>query len=81
VVVARVRERLAVSKKAAQNSNGKRFNLRKLNELEVKKRYLIEISNRFAALDIFSDSEDINRIWENIKQSIKISVKMSLGLH
>jgi hypothetical protein len=34
-VVAKVRERLAVSKQAAQMSDGKRFNLRKLNELEV----------------------------------------------
>jgi len=37
-VVASVRERLAVSKKAAQNSDGERFNLRKLNELKVMKK-------------------------------------------
>jgi hypothetical protein len=36
-VVAKVRERLAVSKQAAQKFDGERFNLRKLNELEVKK--------------------------------------------
>ena len=29
----------------------KRFNLRKLNELEVKEQYQIEITNRFAALE------------------------------
>jgi len=28
-----------------------RFNLRKLNELEAKKKYQIKISNRFAALE------------------------------
>ena len=28
-----------------------RFNLRKLNELEVRKEYQIEIANRFAALE------------------------------
>ena len=39
---------------------GERFNLRKLNELEVTKQYQIEISNRFAALENVSDSEDIN---------------------
>jgi len=33
-VVAKVRERLAVSKQAAQKLDGERFNLRKLNELE-----------------------------------------------
>ena len=31
-----MRERLAVNKKGAQKFEGKRFNLRKLNELEVK---------------------------------------------
>jgi hypothetical protein len=36
-VVTKVRERLAVSKQAAQKFEGKRFNLRKLNELEVRK--------------------------------------------
>ena len=81
LVVASFRERLAVSKKAAQNSEGERFNLRKLNELEVRKQYQIEISHRFAALENFRDSEDINRTWDNIKQNIKTYVKMSLGLH
>jgi len=38
-VVAEVRERLAVSKQAAQRLDGKRFNLRKLNVLEVRKQY------------------------------------------
>ena len=39
----------------------KRFNLRKLSELEVRKRYQIKISNRFAALENLNDNEDINR--------------------
>jgi len=30
-------ERLAVSKQAAQKFDGERFNLRKLNELEIRK--------------------------------------------
>ena len=38
LVVARVRERLAVIKQHAQKFDGKRFNLRKLNELDVKKK-------------------------------------------
>ena len=37
LLVEKVRERLAVSKQAAQKFDGERFNLRKLNELEVKK--------------------------------------------
>jgi hypothetical protein len=36
---AKIRERLAVSKEASQNFDVKRFNLRKLNELEVRKEY------------------------------------------
>jgi len=42
---------LAVSKQTAQNLDGERFNLRKPNELEVKKEYQIEISNRFATFE------------------------------
>jgi len=48
LVVARLRERLAVSKQAAQKFDGERFHLKKLNELEVKEKYQIEITNRFA---------------------------------
>jgi len=48
--------------------DGERFDLRKLNELEVRKQYQIEILNRFAALENLSDDEDINRDWENIKE-------------
>ena len=42
-MVTKVRERLAVSKQAAQEFDWERFNLRKLNEVEVKKQYRIEI--------------------------------------
>jgi len=80
-VVAKVGERLTVSKQEAQKSDGERFSLRKLNELEVRNRYQIEISNRLAALENFSDDEDINRAWENIKENIQTSAKDSLGLH
>jgi hypothetical protein len=37
LVVAKVKERWAVSKQAAQKFDGEGFNLRKLNELEVRK--------------------------------------------
>jgi len=80
-VVTKVRERLAASKHSAQKLDGERFNLRKLNKMEVRKQYQNEISNRFAALENLNDSEDINRAWENIKANIKTSAKESLGLH
>ena len=56
---------------------GERFNLRKLNGLEFRKQYQIEITNRFAALENLSDGEDINGAWENIKEDIKTSAKES----
>ena len=61
LVVAKVRERLAISKQDAQKFDGKRFHLRKLNEMEVKKKYQIEITNRFTALVNLNVDEDVNR--------------------
>ena len=61
LVVAKVRERLAVRKQIAKKSDGVRFNLRKLNDLEVRKQFQIEITNRFAALENVSEDEEINR--------------------
>jgi hypothetical protein len=80
-VVAKVRERLAVSKQAAQKLDAERFNLKKLSELQVRKQYQLKISYRFAALENLNVSEDINRAWENIKENINISAQESLGLH
>jgi len=80
-VVAKVRERSTVSKQAAQKFDVKRCNLRKLNELEIRKQYQIKILNRLAALENLSDSEDINKAWENIKENTIISAKYSLSLY
>jgi hypothetical protein len=79
-VVAKLRERLTVSKQVAQKFDDESFNLRKLNEVEVKKKYQIEITDIFAALANLSVDEDVNRAWENIKENIKTSAKESLGL-
>ena len=80
-MVAKLRERSAVGKQAAQKFVGERFNLRKLKELEVKEKYQIEITNRLAALENLNVYEDVNRVWENVKENIKTSAKDSLGLH
>jgi hypothetical protein len=53
------RERPAV-RKPAQKFDGERFNLRRLNDLEVRKQYQIENTNRFAALENLNDDKDIN---------------------
>jgi hypothetical protein len=76
-----MRERLAVSKKAAQYLEVHRFNLRKLRELEVKKHDRIKISNRLATLEKLNVSEGIQRAWINIKMYIKSPATESLGLH
>jgi hypothetical protein len=78
LAVAKLRERLVVSKTDAKNFDAERFNLRKLNELEVRKRYKIKISTRFAAFENLNDSKDINMALESIKQNIKTSAKESL---
>ena len=67
LVIAKVRERLAVAKQAAQRFDRQRFNLRKPYEPEIREQYQIEITNRFAALENLNDDKDINRTWENIK--------------
>ena len=56
-----------------------RFNLSKLNELEVRKEYQIDITNRFPALENLN--EDVNKTWEKNKENIKTSAKESLGVH
>jgi hypothetical protein len=60
--------------------DGNRLNVRKLNELEGRKQYQVEITNRFAGLENLSDGKDINRAWENIKR-ISDPQLDSLGLH
>jgi hypothetical protein len=80
-VVAEVSKKLAVNKQAAQKCNVKRFNLRKLSELEVRKEYQIKIADRFAALENLNGSKDINRVWKSTKENIKTSAKESLTLH
>jgi hypothetical protein len=57
-----------------------RFNL-KLNEVEGKEKYCVEVSNRFAALEDLDAEVEINIIWETIREDIKISVKEVLGYY
>jgi hypothetical protein len=63
LLVAKVRERLAVSKQTTQRVHMERFNLKKLNEVEGKEQYHVEISNRFAAC------ETVKREYKNFSQT------------
>jgi hypothetical protein len=58
-----------------------KFSLKELNEVESKEQYQVEISNRFAALEELDTEVDINRAWETIRKSIKISAKESPRYH
>ena len=66
LVVVKFRERLAVSKQAAQNLTWKVLISGTLSELQVKVLNHIKMSHRFAALDNLNESEDINMALENI---------------
>jgi hypothetical protein len=67
LVVAKVRERLAVSKQTAYRVHMERFKLKNLNEVEGKEQYRVEISNRFAALENLDTEVDVNKAWETIR--------------
>jgi hypothetical protein len=45
-----------------------RFDLKKLDYIEVKEKYEVENSNRFAALESLDESFDINNAWESIRE-------------
>jgi hypothetical protein len=79
--VAKLRERISVSKQARQKFDLENFDLKKLDDIEVKEKYQAEISNRFATLESLDESFDSNNAWESIKENIKISAKDNLGYH
>jgi hypothetical protein len=60
-VVAVIRERLSVSKRARQQYDLQRFYLKKLNCAKVKGQYPLKISDRFAALENLDDNVGMNR--------------------
>jgi hypothetical protein len=53
-------ERLSVSKRATQKFNIQRFDLKKLNDAEVKEQHQFKISNMSAALENSDDNVEIN---------------------
>jgi hypothetical protein len=48
---AKVKERLAVNKQRSQKFDMERFNLKKLNDVEGKEQFRVEVSDRAAALE------------------------------
>jgi hypothetical protein len=56
-----------------------RFNLKKLNDIEVKEQFSVEVSNMFAVLEHLDTEVEINSALETIREYIKVSAKESLG--
>jgi hypothetical protein len=79
--VAKVGDRLAVSKRTTQILYLERFILKELSEVEGKGLYQVKISKRFAALESLDDDVDISRVWKTIRENIKISAKENLGYY
>jgi hypothetical protein len=75
LVVAKIRERLAVTKRPVYKMDMDRYDLKNLNEEEVKEQYQVKIKNRFSALEILEDNGDINMAWNAIREHIKISAE------
>jgi hypothetical protein len=80
-VVAKLRERILVSKRARQKFDLERFDLKKLDDVEVKEKYQVEFSNRFATLESLYESFDVSNAWEIIRENIKTSDKKNLGYY
>jgi hypothetical protein len=65
--VTKLRERISVSKRARKKFYSERFDVRKLDDVEIKEKHQIE---KF----------DINNAWENIRENIKTSAKYNLDI-
>jgi hypothetical protein len=70
LVVERCMERLRGSKQAAQEFDMQRFDLKMLNDVEVRGQHQVKISNRFAAFENMDDNVDTSigpgKIFERI---------------
>jgi hypothetical protein len=77
LVVAKIRETLAVNKQGSHTFIVERFNLTKLNEVEGKEEYCTEVSNRFAVLEDLDTVVEINTFWEMIREYKNFSQRES----
>jgi hypothetical protein len=75
MVVAKVRERLAVNKQRSHRFHMERFNVKKLNDVQGREQFRDEISNRFGTLEDLDTELEINSAWEMIREKTQISAK------
>jgi hypothetical protein len=67
--MAKLRERISVNKLIRQNLYVEIFDLKKLDDIQVKEKYYIETSSGFAALDSEGEVLDINNAWELLEKT------------
>jgi hypothetical protein len=72
-VVAKVRERLAVYKQRSRRFHMERFDPKKLNEVEGKEQFRVEVIIRFAALKGLGAEVEINSAWERIREKFSLT--------
>jgi hypothetical protein len=77
MVVAEIRKEIAVNKQGSHKFHVERFNFKRLNEVLVKEKYHVEVSNRITALEDLKAEDEINTVLETIRENIKISAKDS----
>jgi hypothetical protein len=58
--VAKLKDRLSVSRRKRKNSNLEKFDLKRLVDVEFMEKYQVEISNRFKALEKLDENFDTN---------------------
>jgi hypothetical protein len=66
-----VRERLAVNKQGSHKLHVERFSVKKLNEVDGKEKYHVEV---FAALEDLGTKVEINSDWEKIGEYQTLSL-------
>jgi hypothetical protein len=72
ILMAKINERLVMNKQRSHRIHMESFNPKKLNKIEGKQQYHIEVSNRFAALENLDAELDIYSAWEIVRETLNI---------
>jgi hypothetical protein len=67
----KIRERLIVNKQGLHKFHMERFSLKKLNEVEGKEKFYVDVLNMYSALEDLDTEVEINTVWEAIRENIK----------
>jgi hypothetical protein len=81
MMMAKVKERLAVSKQISHRFHMESFSFKNIDDVNSKEQYRVEVSNRFVALEDLDAEVYINSALETIRENIKSLAKESLGYY